>query len=366
MEIGYWLSSEEHAPRELVENAKLAELAGFEFALISDHIHPWVDAQGHSPFVWGVIGAIGQATDTNPDRDCCHVPADPHPPCDRRSRRRDGPGAAGRTFLPRRRDRGKSQRARLGCPLAAGRRAARDARGSDRDHPQAVRGRLRDVPRQALHRRTAQTLRRPGQGPADHHGGEGGGLGAAGRGSRGRHDEHDARRRDRDRRSRKRAATGRSTARSPARSQRTSAPRGRSRRTGSRTSRSGAMSLRSWSSRATSKLSRSWSAKTISSRSWCSAMTRPSGRSDSTNTSGPASRTSHCTTSASTNGSSSSSRSSSCLFSARNATGTSVLLLRRRPRARHRRASRSSRPQADRARSGPDRSGSVSHSQGRR
>ena len=62
MEIGYWLSSEEHAPRDLVENARLADAAGFEFALISDHIHPWVDAQGHSPFVWGVIGAIGQAT----------------------------------------------------------------------------------------------------------------------------------------------------------------------------------------------------------------------------------------------------------------------------------------------------------------
>jgi coenzyme F420-dependent glucose-6-phosphate dehydrogenase len=64
MEIGYWLASEEHAPRELVENARLAESAGFEFALVSDHIHPWVDAQGHSPFVWGVLGAIGQATET--------------------------------------------------------------------------------------------------------------------------------------------------------------------------------------------------------------------------------------------------------------------------------------------------------------
>ncbi|HVW90889.1 MAG TPA: TIGR03557 family F420-dependent LLM class oxidoreductase [Gaiellaceae bacterium] len=62
MEIGYWLSSEEHAPKELVENAVRAEQAGFEHVLISDHIHPWVDAQGHSPFVWGVIGAIGQAT----------------------------------------------------------------------------------------------------------------------------------------------------------------------------------------------------------------------------------------------------------------------------------------------------------------
>jgi G6PDH family F420-dependent oxidoreductase len=63
MKIGYWLSSEEHAPRELVGNAVYAEQAGFDHVLISDHIHPWVDAQGHSPFVWGVIGAIGQATD---------------------------------------------------------------------------------------------------------------------------------------------------------------------------------------------------------------------------------------------------------------------------------------------------------------
>ena len=63
MNIGYWLSSEEHDPRELVENAVLAEKAGFDHLLISDHIHPWVDEQGHSPFVWGVIGAIAQATE---------------------------------------------------------------------------------------------------------------------------------------------------------------------------------------------------------------------------------------------------------------------------------------------------------------
>jgi coenzyme F420-dependent glucose-6-phosphate dehydrogenase len=62
MEIGYWLSSEEQDPNDLVANAKLADDAGFEHALISDHIHPWVDGQGHSPFVWGVIGAIGATT----------------------------------------------------------------------------------------------------------------------------------------------------------------------------------------------------------------------------------------------------------------------------------------------------------------
>jgi coenzyme F420-dependent glucose-6-phosphate dehydrogenase len=63
MEIGYWLASEEQTPHALVENAKLAEDAGFGHLLISDHIHPWVDAQGHSPFVWCVIGAIAQATE---------------------------------------------------------------------------------------------------------------------------------------------------------------------------------------------------------------------------------------------------------------------------------------------------------------
>lgn len=62
MEIGYSLSSEEHAPRDLVRHAKAAEAAGFTFALISDHFHPWTDGQGESPFVWSVIGAIATET----------------------------------------------------------------------------------------------------------------------------------------------------------------------------------------------------------------------------------------------------------------------------------------------------------------
>ena len=64
MEIGYALSSEEHVPLDLVQHAKLAEEAGFTFALISDHFHPWVDRQGQSPFVWSVIGAIAVSTKT--------------------------------------------------------------------------------------------------------------------------------------------------------------------------------------------------------------------------------------------------------------------------------------------------------------
>jgi coenzyme F420-dependent glucose-6-phosphate dehydrogenase len=61
-EIGYALSSEEHPPKDLVRFAQRAEDSGFSFAAISDHYHPWVDAQGQSPFVWSVIGGIATTT----------------------------------------------------------------------------------------------------------------------------------------------------------------------------------------------------------------------------------------------------------------------------------------------------------------
>src|ERR1700728_3080949 len=61
-EIGLFLSSEEHGPKALVEQAQRGEQAGFRSALISDHFHPWVDEQGESPFVWSVIGGIATTT----------------------------------------------------------------------------------------------------------------------------------------------------------------------------------------------------------------------------------------------------------------------------------------------------------------
>src|SRR5690349_23406891 len=63
VQLGYTLSSEEHDPRSLVENARLAESVGFDFVSISDHFHPWVDRQGHSPFVWSVIGGVATVTE---------------------------------------------------------------------------------------------------------------------------------------------------------------------------------------------------------------------------------------------------------------------------------------------------------------
>jgi G6PDH family F420-dependent oxidoreductase len=60
--FGYKLMTEEHGPKALVENAVKAEAAGFDFVSISDHFHPWLEAQGHAPFAWSVLGAIAHAT----------------------------------------------------------------------------------------------------------------------------------------------------------------------------------------------------------------------------------------------------------------------------------------------------------------
>jgi G6PDH family F420-dependent oxidoreductase len=63
MKLGLFLSSEEWGPADLVRQAKRGEEAGFHALWISDHYHPWIDEQGHSPFVWSTIGALSQATD---------------------------------------------------------------------------------------------------------------------------------------------------------------------------------------------------------------------------------------------------------------------------------------------------------------
>jgi G6PDH family F420-dependent oxidoreductase len=62
--IGYASSSEEHTPHDLVEYIVQAEDVGFTFTLISDHYHPWISKQGHSPFVWAVLGGAAVATKT--------------------------------------------------------------------------------------------------------------------------------------------------------------------------------------------------------------------------------------------------------------------------------------------------------------
>jgi len=64
MRIGYKLAAEGFGPHELIEQAVRAEGAGFDFVEISDHYHPWLDVQGHSPFAWNVLSAIAAKTTT--------------------------------------------------------------------------------------------------------------------------------------------------------------------------------------------------------------------------------------------------------------------------------------------------------------
>jgi G6PDH family F420-dependent oxidoreductase len=64
--IGIALSLEERGAPEVVAAAAHAERAGFQAGWVSDHFHPWNDAQGNSPFVWSVLGAIAQATERIP------------------------------------------------------------------------------------------------------------------------------------------------------------------------------------------------------------------------------------------------------------------------------------------------------------
>jgi G6PDH family F420-dependent oxidoreductase len=61
--FGDFLSCEEFTPAQLLDQAGRAADAGFTRLAISDHFHPWNDAQGNSPLVWSVIGALSQTVD---------------------------------------------------------------------------------------------------------------------------------------------------------------------------------------------------------------------------------------------------------------------------------------------------------------
>ncbi|QDB79003.1 TIGR03557 family F420-dependent LLM class oxidoreductase [Georgenia wutianyii] len=63
MKLGYKLAAEAFGPEELIRQAVRAEEVGFDFVEISDHFHPWLDVQGHSPFAWSVLGAIAARTE---------------------------------------------------------------------------------------------------------------------------------------------------------------------------------------------------------------------------------------------------------------------------------------------------------------
>ena len=61
-QFAYFAGHEQFQPEILVEHAVLAEQAGFDMVLVSEHFHPWVDDLGASGFAFATIAAMAQAT----------------------------------------------------------------------------------------------------------------------------------------------------------------------------------------------------------------------------------------------------------------------------------------------------------------
>lgn len=57
---------EQTPPGRLVTDLVEAEVAGFDFSVMSDHYFPWIEEQGHSPNAWVLLGAAAQATEGLP------------------------------------------------------------------------------------------------------------------------------------------------------------------------------------------------------------------------------------------------------------------------------------------------------------
>ncbi|MCP2349633.1 TIGR03557 family F420-dependent LLM class oxidoreductase [Nonomuraea roseoviolacea] len=66
VQIGYTLMCEQTPARQLVDDAAKAEQVGFDYAVISDHYFPWLEAQGHAAYAWSVLGAVAHATERLP------------------------------------------------------------------------------------------------------------------------------------------------------------------------------------------------------------------------------------------------------------------------------------------------------------
>ena len=61
--LGYKASAEQFAPRDLVDFSVIAEEVGFDSIALSDHFQPWRHSDGHAPYSFALLGAIGERTD---------------------------------------------------------------------------------------------------------------------------------------------------------------------------------------------------------------------------------------------------------------------------------------------------------------
>lgn len=61
--FAYFCGHEQFHPEELVRHAVLAEEAGFDMVVVSEHFHPWVDDHSAAGFAFSTIAAMAQATE---------------------------------------------------------------------------------------------------------------------------------------------------------------------------------------------------------------------------------------------------------------------------------------------------------------
>jgi len=66
LHLGYTIMGEQAPPKQLVRDAVRSEEVGYDFLVSSDHYFPWLDAMGHSPYAWSVLGAVAHATERIP------------------------------------------------------------------------------------------------------------------------------------------------------------------------------------------------------------------------------------------------------------------------------------------------------------
>ncbi|GAB49102.1 TIGR03885 family FMN-dependent LLM class oxidoreductase [Mobilicoccus pelagius] len=60
--FGFHASHEQIAPSRLLADVQLAEIAGFDAAMCSDHFAPWSSRQGQAGFTWSWLGAAMAST----------------------------------------------------------------------------------------------------------------------------------------------------------------------------------------------------------------------------------------------------------------------------------------------------------------
>jgi coenzyme F420-dependent glucose-6-phosphate dehydrogenase len=61
-QFAYFCGHEQWQPEVLVEHARIAEDAGFDMVVVSEHFHPWVDDSSAAGFAFSTIGAMAAAT----------------------------------------------------------------------------------------------------------------------------------------------------------------------------------------------------------------------------------------------------------------------------------------------------------------